>query len=309
VIIYPWIIVVAGLAAIVLLLVFERRANVARKVREVEGETPASGRSPRPARIVLPTASRVSRRSTTEKPTLRQKLIHAGFYRDGVVDLLRLLRFVLLGVATLGGYLLSVSGLTSLTDGLLLGCTIGLIGTVTPAFALDYLKKRRQTVMRHALPDVLDVLVVCLQAGLSLPAALSRVAAELATAHPAVAVELKIVEREVQMGRGIGEAMRSFADRYDLEELRSMAVVINQADQFGTRISEAFKIFADSMRLRRQQRAEETAHKAAVKLVFPTALFIFPAMFVVTLGPAVFQAMDILVPILFEAEFDSGFRQ
>ncbi len=305
----PWIIVAVSLAAIIAMLVYKPQTTVTERLRQLGDEASANGGSSRPGRVIVPAASRGGRRDAVEKPTLRQKLVHAGFYRDGVGNLLRVLRFVLLGAASLGGYLLSVAGLMTLNDGLLLGCAVGVAGTIAPAFLLDHLKKRRQMVMRHALPDVLDVLVICLQAGLSLPASLSRVAAELSTAHPTVAVELKIVEREVQMGRSIGEAMRSFADRFDLEELRSMAVVINQADRFGTRISEAFKVFADSMRVQRQQRAEELAHKAAVKLVFPTALFIFPAMFVVTLGPAVFQAMDVLMPILFELNLDSSLGQ
>jgi tight adherence protein C len=183
---------------------------------------------------------------------------------------------------------------------------IGLIGgigaTIAPAFLLDYLKVRRQTAMRRALPDALDVIVVCLEAGLSLPASFARVARELSEAHPALAMELRIVEREVQMGLSLGEAMRNFARRFDLEELRSLATVVVQADRYGASVSRAFKVFAGSMRLRRQQRAEERAHKAAVNLAFPTALFIFPAMLVVTLGPAVFAAIEVLVPLFEKIE-------
>lgn len=313
-ILLPWIVVVVGLVSIAALLIPRQQKTVAERLRQVGAEASA-GQIGQRARVVLPNTTRErrknssGRRAASDKPNLRQKFVHAGFYGDGVVDLLRLLRFALLGLAVLGGYLLSVFGMMPVQKGLLIGVLGGLAATIAPAFLLDYLKDRRQTVMRHALPDVLDVMVVCLHAGLSLPAALARVAQELAEAHPTVAMELKIVEREVQLGRSIGESMRSFANRFDLEELRAMSVVILQADRFGTRLSDAFQLFADSMRKKRQQRAEELAHKASVKLVFPTALFIFPAMFVVTLGPAIFQAMDVLLPMLFEADLQSGFSK
>jgi tight adherence protein C len=123
------------------------------------------------------------------------------------------------------------------------------------------------------------------------------VAQELSDVHPLLAMELRIAEREIQMGQSIGDAIRSLAGRFDLEELRTLAMVLSQADRFGASVSNGFKVFAHSMRLRRQQEAEEQAHKAAVKLVFPTALLIFPAMFIVTIGPAVFRAKEVLLPL------------
>jgi tight adherence protein C len=107
-----------------------------------------------------------------------------------------------------------------------------------------------------------------------------------------LANELRIVERETQMGRTTGEAMRNFAARFDLAELRSMASVITQAERFGTSVVKALTVYADTMRVKRQQVAEERAHKAVVKIIFPTVLFIFPAIFVVILGPAVIQIFE-----------------
>ena len=152
--------------------------------------------------------------------------------------------------------------------------------------------------MRRALPDALDVIVVCLEGGLTLPASFSSVAKELAEAHPTLALELKIVEREVQMGMTLADSIRNFAARFDLEELRSLAAVVSQANQFGSSSIRSFKIFSDSIRLKRQQKAEEIAHKASVKLAFPTIMFIFPALFVVMLVPAFFQAVEVFGSLL-----------
>ena len=129
---------------------------------------------------------------------------------------------------------------------------------------------------------------------MSLSASLSRVARELATAHPMLALELAIVERETQMGRTTGESMREFARRFDLEELRSLASVILQAERFGSSVTQAMEVYAETLRLKRHQRAEEMAQKAAVKIIFPTLFCIFPGIFIVILGPAAIQIMTTL---------------
>ena len=147
----------------------------------------------------------------------------------------------------------------------------------------------RQTKIRRSLPDALDIMVVCLQGGLSLTGTLARVARELVSAHPLLAVELNIVERQIRMGHTAGQALRDFARRFDLEELRSMASVVSQSERIGSSVVGALTVFADTMRVRRHQRAEELAHKAAVKMLFPTLFCIFPAIFIVILGPAAIQ--------------------
>ena len=146
----------------------------------------------------------------------------------------------------------------------------------------------RQTKIRRSLPDALDIMVVCLQGGLSLTGTLARVARELVSAHPLLAVELNIVERQIRMGHTAGQALRDFARRFDLEELRSMASVVSQSERIGSSVV-VLTVFADTMRVRRHQRAEELAHKAAVKMLFPTLFCIFPAIFIVILGPAAIQ--------------------
>ena len=135
--------------------------------------------------------------------------------------------------------------------------------------------------------------MICLEGGLSLPGAIRRVASELQTAHPALANELNIVQREMQLGLTPGHALfKQFADRYDLEEIRSLGSVITQAEKFGASIVKALRVHAEVMRGKRLQQAEEMAQKAATKILFPTILCIFPGIFIVVLGPAVIHVLE-----------------
>ena len=137
---------------------------------------------------------------------------------------------------------------------------------------------------------------MCLQGGLSLSTALAHVARELNLAHPALAGELNIIERQIQMGSSAAEAIREMANRFDLEELPQHGSVIGQAERIGASVATALELFAESMRVKRHQHAEERAHKAAVKLLFPTLLFVFPAVFVVILGPAMIRVYFHVLP-------------
>jgi tight adherence protein C len=147
--------------------------------------------------------------------------------------------------------------------------------------------------IRRGLPDALDMVVICLRGGLSLQGAFQRVAAELSMVHPELGAEFNINLREVQLGRSTGEAMRHFAERCDLEEIRGLASVLLQAERLGASTINALRIHADTLRLKRLQRAEEMAGKAATKMVFPTILCIFPAILLVVIGPAAFQIADL----------------
>src|SRR5262249_19575625 len=151
---------------------------------------------------------------------------------------------------------------------------------------------KRQTSLRRALPDALDVLVICLEGGVSLAGALKRVARELKGAHPMLAEELLIAEREVQLGRTTGDALRPFGERCDWEESRGLASVINQAERFGASLAKALRVHADSLREKRLFYAEERAQKAVIKILFPTLFCIFPGIYLVVLGPAVIQIID-----------------
>lgn len=226
---------------------------------------------------------------------LRERMMQAGFYATTSGSLFMMFRVLLIAGAAGLGFLFSTLSKLSLMQGIGAGVVCGVAATVAPGFWLDRIKRSRQTNLRRAMPDALDVLVVCLQGGLSVMASLSRVAGELAVAHPMLAVEIKIAERQMQMGQTAGEAIRGIADRFDMEELRGMSAVIKQAERIGASVATALEVFAENLRLKRHQRAEETAHKAAVKMLIPTVLFIFPAIFVVILGPAAIQVYNNLI--------------
>jgi tight adherence protein C len=165
----------------------------------------------------------------------------------------------------------------------------GLIGFQIPSFVLGRLIKKRQKLITNGLPDVLDLLIVCLEAGSSLDQALLKASDELSIVWPALGEELKVLLSETRAGKPRIEAFRNFADRTGVEDVRSLVAMMIQTDRFGTSVSQALRTHAETSRTKRRQRAEERAAKIGVKLVFPLVFLLFPAFFVVTLGPAVVQ--------------------
>lgn len=234
-------------------------------------------------------------RKMEKREKLRNRVIQAGLYRPTATAVFVAIRIFLLAAPMGLGLLAANAGLLPRNQALLYGAVASGLGTIAPSMWLDHLKRSRQQQIRRALPDALDVIVVCLEGGLSLPAAMARVASELNSAHPMLALELAIVEREIQMGRTAGEALKQFAQRFDLSELRSLASVTAQAEKFGASVINALTVYADSMRMKRKQRAEELAQKASVKILIPTILCIFPAMYIVLLGPAAIQIFEVFI--------------
>ena len=187
------------------------------------------------------------------------------------------------------GLFLGALGIVNPNRGLFYGSIAGGIGIILPNLWLARRKARRQSTLMKSLPDFLDLLVTCVQAGLSLNGALQRVTAELAVAHPVLAGEMGIAERQIELGAAPDLALRNFAERSDLAALATLSTLIEQARRFGTSICDALRTHAETIRDQREQRAEELAQKAAVKILFPTLLCIFPAIFVVLVGPAAVQ--------------------
>src|SRR6185369_12439875 len=146
---------------------------------------------------------------------------------------------------------------------------------------------------RKALPDALDLMVVCVEAGLGLNAALNRVGQEMDLVEPALAEELAMTNREIRAGRARDEALRNLGNRTGVDDLKSLVAMLVQTDRFGTSIADSLRVFADSMRTKRRQRAEELVAKAAIKLIFPLLLCIFPALFIVLMGPALIRIWDL----------------
>jgi tight adherence protein C len=165
-------------------------------------------------------------------------------------------------------------------------------GFILPRFVLGRLIKRRQLKIRWALPDALDLMVVSIEAGMGLNAAMNHVGSELKAVHPDLCDEFELANLEIRVGREREEALRNMSERTGVDDLRSFVAMLIQADRFGTSIAQAVRVYADSLRVKRRQRAEQAAQKAAVKLLFPLACFLFPTLFIVALGPAILSLMD-----------------
>jgi tight adherence protein C len=288
---------VSSLILLVSTLVGGRKNRVDVRLRDLAGKPdfdPDKESMAQLAYSALPTVGKALVPTDEKQRTkLQTRLIHAGLYGRQAMLFFLGVKLLLMVCPTLVGLAASALGLVTFTNGLIFGLLFGIVGLIGPGFWLDRRKAVRQTAFRRALPDALDVIVICLEGGLSLTGAIRRVSAELRTAHPLLAHELAIAQREVQLGRSTGEALRAFAERADLEELRSLASVIIQTERFGASLVKALRVHAETLRTRRLQQAEEMAQKAAIKVLFPTILFIFPGMFIVVLGPAVIHIANI----------------
>jgi tight adherence protein C len=239
---------------------------------------------PKVGKIIIPT-------SDEERTLLQTRLIQCGFYRKNAMHLFLATKLLLIVTPfTLAFLVMVVLGLPPKV--LIYPAIMGMAGMIGPSFYLDRRKKQRQITFRRALPDALDLLVVCVEGGLSLPAAIKRISVELMGTHFDLSSELNLVQKQIQMGMTPGEALEQLGFRSDLEEIRQLSAVVSQSERFGASITKSLRLAAETLRLRRQQHAEEMAQKAAVKILIPTLLFIFPALFVVILGPAAFQIME-----------------
>ena len=172
------------------------------------------------------------------------------------------------------------------------------LGYLLPSIGLARMAKRRQLRIRLSLADALDLLVVSVEAGLGLDQALQRVGDELAFAHKDLSDELRLVNLELRAGNARSDALRHLADRTGVDDLSSLAAMLIQTDKFGTSVAQSLRIHSETLRTKRRQRAEETAAKTGVKMVFPLVFCIFPAIFVVTIGPAAIKFVQVLFPMV-----------
>ncbi|MGB8442282.1 MAG: type II secretion system F family protein, partial [Candidatus Acidiferrales bacterium] len=165
------------------------------------------------------------------------------------------------------------------------------VGYLLPELWLMWRVQARQHRLRLALPDALDMLVICVEAGLGLDQALMRVAQELRITHPQLSEELQLVNMEMRVGKTRLEAMRELARRTGVEDIKALVAMLIQTERFGTSIAQSLRVHSDDLRMKRRQRAEEMSAKTTVKMVPPLVFFIFPALMVVILGPAVIMLM------------------
>lgn len=233
--------------------------------------------------------------SEAELGKVRVKLLNAGFRSENAVAVFFGAKFILmlLGVAIAFPILALKYGLTVNT--FTYSALAGGVGFYLPGFVVDNRKKRRSEAIFLGLPDALDLMVVCVEAGLGLDAAMRRVTSELSTSCAVLCDEFAIANFQLQMGRPRKEVLRDLGVRTGVEDMRSLAAVIIQAERFGSSIGSALRVQSDAMRLRRRQLAEERAAKTAVKIMIPLILFIFPGVFVVLVGPAGIQIANTLM--------------
>jgi tight adherence protein C len=217
---------------------------------------------------------------------LRTRLGYAGIYSASALKLVTGAKVIALGLGLIGGY-----ALCQFVDGILLQMaaisTGGLVGYLAPTFWLKWKIKSNKRALTYGLADALDLMVVCVEAGLTVDSAMQRVGTEMAIAHPEIARELGITNMETRVGLSRMESLRNLGVRTGCEALQSLSAMLIQADRFGTSIASALRIHADTLRQNRHHQAEELAAKASVKMSFPLVLFIFPATFIVLAGPAV----------------------
>jgi tight adherence protein C len=211
---------------------------------------------------------------------LAYKLTLAGFRKPEHVEIFTAVKLLL----PVAGIVIGTFIASSMVIAVLVGAVAGFF---LPDLVLSYLVARRQTNIRIALPDALDLLVICMEAGLGIDQAMVRVGEEMAVTAPSLAEEFQIINREQRAGKPRLDAWRSMAERLDIEFVRQFVTMLVQTERFGTPIAHALGVFADTLRSRRMQAAEEVAAKTGVKLLFPLVLFIFPSIFVVSLGPAI----------------------
>jgi tight adherence protein C len=298
-----WVFLAAGGCAALLAVVFwgrDRRIDL--RLNQLSGDKtserhlPFAGKRSAGARDTQQTLPRfmapLSTDGVDQRGQIQTRLMHAGIYSPSALVILPIARALLAIAPPMAALMAAHFGGFNLRLSLMWGAIAGGFGLIAPSFWLDLRKAQRHAILNRALPDSLDLLVTCVEGGLSLEAALQRMTDELRIAHPVLAGEMGVVQKQIEFGTTPDVALRNFAERTDLESLCSLSTLLQQARRFGTPIAETLRSQAEDMRADREQRAEELAQKAAVKILFPTLLLIFPGIFVILAGPAVIQLSE-----------------
>ncbi|MBN1490531.1 MAG: type II secretion system F family protein [Phycisphaerae bacterium] len=301
------VMIVVSVAMIVYALLPNRKEQDATLLRRMSGRSDNAEASSFRAPARESTTERVMKKfaplavkpvmpkSDEDMSRLRVRLATAGIRRENA-PMMFLASKTMLGIAmTALTLVFTWSSGQDTTHVLGLTAFLGAIGFLLPDVWLWMGTKQRSEKVRNGLPDSLDLMVISVEAGLGLDAAIQRVGEEMRTAHPELSEEMVIATLETQMGVPRSEALHNMAARTGLSEMKALVAVISQAEKFGTSVAKALRNQADSMRVKRRLKAEERAQKTTVKLMLPLVLFIFPAIFVVLLGPAMLQIYRMFV--------------
>ncbi len=226
----------------------------------------------------------------------RAKLNQGGFRSQNAPEVYWSLKMIGLVVGFIlgGGAVVITRGFD--VDSMCIAGGIALVTFFLPAIVLWFITRSRKDNIFYGLPDALDLMVVCVEAGLGLDQAMRKVAEEMKKTYRIIAEEFGLCNLQLQMGRARNEVLRDLGLRTGVDDLKALAAILIQADKFGSSVAQALRVQSDSMRTRRSQQAEEKAAKTAVKLIFPLVLFIFPAIFIVLVGPAAITMVNELLP-------------
>jgi tight adherence protein C len=237
-------------------------------------------------------------KNEVEANKLKAKLSAAGFRNDTASSVFLGFKFIglLVGFVVVGGYMMASSGMTQ--KSLVYTIFGAAFAFYLPDMVVGFIASGRKKNIFLALPDVLDLMVVCVEAGLGLDQAMRKVSEEMKKSARIVAEEFGLSNFQLQMGRQKAEVLHELGQRTGVDDLRSLAAILIQADKFGSSVAQALRVQSDSMRVRRRQLAEEKAAKTAVKLIFPLVIFIFPGIFVVLVGPAAITMINQMFPAM-----------
>jgi len=299
------------LASSAAFLYFNSREAVQTWRRRAEGVGTAAESEAAPAGLIdelksqlqglLEWLGRVNQPSNVEEVRATRRMLITAGYRSGKASLFFLgakLLFAIVFVCLLAMIPAKILGFPSASKLTFVYLMAAACGYYAPALWLRRAIESRKDSLQRGIPDALDLMVVCVEAGLGLDQAIGRVGEEVKRAHPELSDELHILALELRTGVTRQEALRNLAHRTDLEEVRNLVAILVQTDRFGTSIGQALRVHADSMRTTRRLKAEELAAKLPVKLLLPLIFFIFPSMFIVVIGPAVIKMMRVFFPAL-----------
>jgi tight adherence protein C len=268
--------------------------------RELEDRLHADGRIPEPAQSSSSSGVQLLHKigaatSTKKSAKLQQQLVMAGFHSKNAVEVYLGTKVLALAGGLVGGLALMLSSQKPMGQKLMIGMLIAGACSFLPNFFVSMRRRARTGEVRRTLPDATDLLEICVSAGMGLDTAWNNVTDEIRRVSDTLADEMTLTNLEIQLGAPRHAAMRHMARRTGAPELSSLVAVLVQSEKFGTSVSDALRSFAGTMREDRSQRAEESAEKMGLKMLFPMVLFIFPAAFIVLVGPAAIRISEVLL--------------
>jgi tight adherence protein C len=291
---------IAGGVMAIYWLLFRPVSATAQRLHDLDDRAPAAVQSIEvnameslAARVAEP-INRLVPPSAADAKKLQRELMQAGYRSPSAPAVYRVAQLGMMIILPMMIVMLWTALARPLGDALLPALFAFGAGFLLPRFILNRMVAGRKLRITWGLADALDLMVITMEAGLGLNAAMLRVCEELKVVHPDISKEFELANLEIRVGRERSEALRNLADRTGVEDLNSLVGMLIQADRFGTSIARAVRVYSDSLRTKRRQRAEQAAQKAAFKLLLPLGALLFPTMFIIILGPALLNISDML---------------